>query len=427
MRALLALGLLGLATASSNPQIPLNGPSHLSHDTAGEPPTPHRQTLLSLHRSLVEISSTTHNETAVAHFLSSYLSSRGYTTELQHLPGSPRANVLAWPGPTYPGSPRLAVTSHIDVVPPHIPYAIAQDPPGPDTVISGRGSVDAKGSIAAQIAALQGLLEDGAVLPRDAMLVFVVGEEGPGDGMRHFSAQMASHDPPLDFESVIFGEPTENKLACGHKGGAFCSVEARGIAGHSGYPWLGKSANELLIRAFAEILNTDLGSSEGFGNTTVNIGRLDGGVALNVIPESARADIAIRVAIGPEDEGGNIVRERVREILDKIDPEAFTFECTHGYGVVETDCSVPGNEIPLSSYFVLIGNANLLTPSPQDFETIVVNYGTDITNLKGSHKRYLYGPGSILVAHGPDEAITVGELEKAVEDYKRLILHALGK
>lgn len=351
MRPLLALGLLGLASASP-PQIPLAPPEQQLHSGAqAEPPISRREVLLSLHRSLVEISSTTYNETAVAKYLASYLSSRGYTTELQQLPtdeaATPRYNVLAWPGLSDPGSPRVAISSHIDVVPPHIPYSISDDPPTSDTVISGRGSVDAKGAVAAQIQALQTLLEDGEVLPGDAMLVFVVGEEGPGDGMRHFSSQMASHDPPLlGFESVIFGEPTENKLACGHKGGLFCHVEAQGVAGHSGYPWLGKSANELLIRAFAEILGTDLGSSEEFGNTTVNVGRFDGGVALNVIPEFARADIAVRIAIGPEDKGGDIVSGRIQEILDRVDPDAFTFECTHGYGVVECDCSVPGKLIP---------------------------------------------------------------------------------
>lgn len=52
-------------------------------------------------------------------------------------------------------------------------------------------------------------------------------------------------------------------------------------------------------------------------------------------------------------------------------------------------------------------------------------YGTDIPSLQGNHTRYLYGPGSILVAHGDDEALTLGDMETAVEDYKRLILHAL--
>lgn len=59
------------------------------------------------------------------------------------------------------------------------------------------------------------------------------------------------------------------------------------------------------------------------------------------------------------------------------------------------------------------------------FETITVNYGTDVPNLKGNHTRYLYGPGSILVAHGADEAVKLKDLETAVEDYKKLILHAL--
>lgn len=57
----------------------------------------------------------------------------------------------------------------------------------------------------------------------------------------------------------------------------------------------------------------------------------------------------------------------------------------------------------------------------------MVNYGTDIPSLKGNHTRYLYGPGSILVAHGARENLTVGDLETAVEGYKKLILHALKK
>lgn len=56
----------------------------------------------------------------------------------------------------------------------------------------------------------------------------------------------------------------------------------------------------------------------------------------------------------------------------------------------------------------------------------VMNYGTDIPNLKGNHTRYLYGPGSILVAHGDNENLTVADLETAVEGYQKLILHALG-
>lgn len=58
---------------------------------------------------------------------------------------------------------------------------------------------------------------------------------------------------------------------------------------------------------------------------------------------------------------------------------------------------------------------------------MVVNYGTDVPHLNGDFTRYLYGPGTILVAHGAHENITVGDLETAVEDYQKLILQALGK
>ena len=56
---------------------------------------------------------------------------------------------------------------------------------------------------------------------------------------------------------------------------------------------------------------------------------------------------------------------------------------------------------------------------------MIANYGTDVPNLDGDHVRYLYGPGSILVAHGDDEGLQVKELEDAVEGYRKLILHAV--
>ncbi|CAI4216089.1 unnamed protein product [Parascedosporium putredinis] len=406
------LTLLGAASATLDaeyPQVPLVAQDR-TPDVSPEAPysSTMRDELLALHRSLVEIESETLYETHVGDWLADYLEARGYTVQRQHMPvrspgaGEARFNIIAWPGKTGRPQPRVIVSSHIDAVPPHIPYAISDEHPTAETVIRGRGSVDAKGSVAAQIVAVQSLLDGGAVDEADVALLFVVGEEGPGDGMRFFS-ESAERRALGGFEAVIFGEPTQNKLACGHKGGLFCSVEARGVAGHSGYPWLGKSANELLVRAMYALATTDLGSSDRFGNTTVNIGRFYGGVAINVIPEHAKADLAVRVAIGPEDEGGLIVAERIRGILAGIDPEAFTLEYTHAYGVVESDCTAPG------------------------FETTVESYGTDMPNLKGDYTRYLYGPGSILVAHGPTESLTVGDLETAVDGFKRLILHALRK
>ncbi|KAH6657564.1 hypothetical protein BKA67DRAFT_655821 [Truncatella angustata] len=375
---------------------------------------PHyRDTLLALHKSLVEIPSVTYNENAVGQFLVDYLTDLGLQAELQFLPPTsssgdsekPRFNVLAWFGKTRRPNPTVLVSSHIDTVPPFIPYSISSgDKVNGETVISGRGSVDAKAAVAAQITALLDLIqskEHEAFDASEVMLVYVVDEENKGEGMRYFSDSLDSHEPKPKFKAGIFGEPTEGKLACGHKGFLGCTIKATGHAGHSGYPWLGKSATEVLMRGLVKVLDKDLGSSERLGNTTVNVGRIEGGVALNVIPENAEARIAVRIAIGPQETGAKVVEGRIREVFTSVDEEAFDVSCNNGYGAIDCNCDVNG------------------------FENITVNYGTDVANLKGNHTRYLYGPGTILVAHGPDEALKVKDLEAAVEGYKKLILHAL--
>ncbi|KAK0716650.1 hypothetical protein B0T21DRAFT_296273 [Apiosordaria backusii] len=388
-------------------------------------PTPHadgpsyRHDLLTLHKNLVDIPSLSGTEEDAALFLQEYLSAQNYTVELQQIPAglntgsNARYNVLAWPTPDKPTTAnfKLLITSHIDVVPPYIPYKTT--PSGPitsDTLISGRGSVDAKASLSAQLLALSSLLSSKSISPSDIMLLFVVGEETSGIGMKEFSRRShsssifsSSNEKQYRFTSAIFGEPTENKLACGHKGITNGIIHSQGKAGHSGYPQLGKSANEVLVRSLHTILNTDLGSSERYGNTTVNIGVLEGGVAANVIPKSASARLAIRVASGSQKEGHKDVIAKIEKILKETDGEALSSEWFGGYGPVKCECEVEG------------------------FEAMVASYGTDVPNLEGGHTSYLYGPGSILVAHGDDEGLKVRDLEKAVEGYKRLILHVLGE
>jgi len=385
---------------------PVDTKSPLGRDVSNAPS--YRSHLIDLHRDLVSIKSTSGLEEDVGAFLTDYFLEKGWMSTLQVVPprdntpsGSDRMNVVAWPDSDKSPTPKVLLTSHIDTVPPHIPYDIEDGEITKQTRISGRGSVDAKASVASMIVALEQLIEAEDVQSDDVMLLFVVGEEVSGDGMRFFNTSLDDMDPKPEFEAVIFGEPTENKLACGHKGALFCSLDVQGIGGHSGYPWLGKSATELLVRAMKEVLDADLGSSKEYGNTTVNLGRLEGGVAENVIPEHAHAGLMIRVALGPKETGGKVVQERIQAILDGIDQEAFDLVCSQSYGFVEAECAVDG------------------------FESIVVNYGTDMPNLDGDFTRYLYGPGTIFVAHGPHENVTVGDLESAVEGYQRLVMHAL--
>ena len=222
--------------------------------------------LLELHRNLVRIESITGNENTAGRYLADYLEGHNFTVEKQsidspttkqQLPQSPSAaesarfNILAYSGPSRQS--RVLVSSHIDTVPPFWPYEVRNS-----NEIWGRGTVDAKGCVAAQITAVQELLSGGEIHPGDVAFLFVVGEETGGDGMRQANALQ------LTWETAIFGEPTDLKLASGHKGNLGFRITAKGKAGHSGYPWLGESANSMLIPALAVIDKLELPSSEKY-------------------------------------------------------------------------------------------------------------------------------------------------------------------
>ena len=358
------------------------------------PPLHDRDALLSLHRSLIEIPSVSGDEHAVGNFLKEYLESQNLTVEFQKVdpyPANPkphpRHNLLAYPASHR--QTRVLLTSHIDTVPPFINYSLS-DTNAANSKIQGRGANDDKGAVAAQARALVELLADGAITPADASLLLVVGEEVDGDGME------AVNDLALSWDAVIFGEPTELKLVTGHKGLLCFVVHAHGKAAHSGYPWKGKSAISMLLPALVALDALQLPSDERLGPTTVNIGRVEGGVARNVVPEEAMAEVAIRLA-------GASVEEAM--------------------GVVER--TVKGANAELEIEFLAQGYPPVYCDAVEGFETMTVNYGTDVPHLQGRHKRYLYGAGSITTAHSAGEFVYADDLVMAARGYKKLVLEAL--
>jgi acetylornithine deacetylase len=221
---------------------------------------------------------------------------------------------------------RILVTSHIDTVPPFIPYELRGDQ------VWGRGSADAKGSVAAQIFAVERLRDAGKIVEGDVALLFVVGEEKDGHGMK------AANDLGLAWESVIFGEPTELKLATGHKGGLAFTLSANGKAGHSGYPELGRSAIEILVRGLSALHQLELPGSERFGNTTLNVGQIEGGVAPNVIAQNASATVLVRVASDDLDE----IKTRIEKAVSAASPWLDFNYFSNGIGPVHIDSDVKG-------------------------------------------------------------------------------------
>lgn len=389
--------------------------------------------ILSFHRDLVEIESVSGNEHKVGVFLARYLEAQNFTVVKQEVPpvnkkqdevseaSRPRYNIYAHPA-SLSESPSILVTSHIDTVPPFIPYSVHEPQPkhsvSEDTevdlehlVLAGRGTVDAKGSVAAQVFAVLDILKK---TPDASLgLLFVVGEEIGGDGMKTFSDSELNSNSA--YHTVIFGEPTEAALVSGHKGMLGFEVLAHGQAAHSGYPWLGRSAVSGILPALTRVDQLgDIPASQGglpsspkYGPTTLNIGVIRAGVATNVVPASARADVSVRLAAGTPDEAREVIRRAVEDATRDVDADVVVDFTTHreSYSPQDLDTDVPG------------------------FDVIPVNYGTDVPNLtvRSGVKRYLYGPGSILVAHGDNEGLTVREMKEAVDGYKKLIQAALEK
>jgi acetylornithine deacetylase len=275
---------------------------------------------------------------------------------------------------------------------------------GTGTTIFGRGANDAKGPAAAQIVAALNVLDrkEELSLPDDALaLLFVVGEEGPGDGMKYFSSHA-----PHNYSHVIFGEPTQGKLVCGHKGALGLLLNVTGKSAHSGYPQLGVNANNILISAMSTLLEIEstLPSSEKFGPTLLNIGVIHGGAALNVVSAAANATTAIRLGASTPEEVKKIITEKLSSDVQKATELGGKLDISwplSGYPPVDISCDIEG------------------------FESETVAYGTDIPYLQGTHQKWLYGPGSIFTAHTPDESVTLADLVASVEAYEKIILHTL--
>ena len=170
-------------------------------------------------KSLMSIISTSELEHDIGVFLEIHLKSLGYTVRRISIASeSSRHNVYAYLGSSEKA--RVLLTAHMDTVPPPVELRVDAE------FIRGRGACDDLGPLAAQIMAVEELRKEGKVREDggDVALLFVVGEEDGGHGM------VAANDMGLQWESGIFAEPTESKLAKGHKGQVAFELIAKGVA-----------------------------------------------------------------------------------------------------------------------------------------------------------------------------------------------------
>ena len=333
---------------------------------------------IALTRQLVDIESTTYHEGRCGAFLHEYLKALGYDVEKQAVeqpelartPGGgtgERFNLYA----TMPGtSPVITLSTHFDTVPPY--FGSSED----DTYVFGRGSCDAKGILASQVAAAEKLHKGGVPVG----LLYVVGEERDSAGAK--VANLDGHGSRY----LINGEPTENRLALATKGALRVELRASGKMAHSAYPELGDSAIEKLVNVLHDLLAAELPIDPEIGPSTLNIGIVSGGRAPNVIPDAAEAHLLIRL-VGPSADVKTVVERIVAgrvEVAYSLDLKTVRMK------------RMPG------------------------WETMIAKYATDISSLTAWGEPMLLGPGTILVAHTPDEKVLKSELLGAVDKYAEL-------
>jgi acetylornithine deacetylase len=322
-------------------------------------------------RVLCEIESTTYHEGAVGDFLADFLARRGWAVEKTAVPqteasadAGPRWNVY---GGTAGETPDLVFSTHMDTVPPYIPFSEDGE------FMYGRGVSDAKGIIAAQVVAAEALRAEGFRIG----VLFVSGEERDSAG-----AKVANLNPKGS-RFLINGEPTDNRLALASKGALRAVLKSTGKMGHSAYPELGESAVHKLVEALAKILALPLPTVEDVGPSTLNIGQIQGGRAPNVIADKAEAQVLIRL------------------VGDSAPVRAAVVEAAAGLAEVDFTLEIP---------FVRLR-------AVEGLPTMIAKFTTDIPQLSNWGEPLLLGPGSIHVAHTPYEKLAKKELFEAVELY----------
>jgi acetylornithine deacetylase len=328
-------------------------------------------------QQLMRIESTTGSERAVIDAMEDLLRSMNW--QVTRIPVSHgRDCVLARSTP----DPDITLSTHLDTVPPYSSPAVDGDR------LSGRGACDAKGIAASMVLAANRLRETGVAVA----LLFVIGEETTHDGARaanQWCAENLTRRP----RAIINGEPTESTVALGTKGAMRVVVRTTGRSAHSAYPELGDSAISRLVALLAELERLPLPSDPVLGPTTINIGAISGGVADNVIAPAAEARLMARLVTPAEE---------ILQILQRWAAGRATL--------------VQGITVPHVRLGAIDG-----------FKTSVAAFATDLPALTNWGVPYLFGPGSVHVAHTDHEHVSITELEEAIDSYVRLANAAVAR
>lgn len=359
---------------------------------------------------MLDIESTSGRERGFADFLAQRMAGPGRRVETFEVPAMagdcpdgcsiPVNLMVSW------GEPKVVFCTHLDTVPPYIAPSVEVMEDG-DMKIKGRGSCDAKGQIFAMWEACLELERRGCT---DFALLLLAGEETGSFGAKAFNGSAVAADDKI----VIVGEPTDNHMTSASKGTKSFEVTFEGLPFHSGYPQYGRSAVDMFNDFVNALRSIVFPKDEILGDTTWNIGRLVSDNPQNILSERLSCRVYFRTTFESDQMVCNVMK-------NMAGPDA---RLRFGRSRAQDGSDMVAKEIApwqkCMSVKAFGGDAPTVYQTLEGFPTKPVAFGSDAPQLKCFDRKILCGPGSILVAHRPEEHIMLSDLKAAVASYIRM-------
>ncbi len=347
------------------------------------------------------------NEEKIAKYIGAILHKEGFAVDYPKYAVG-RLNVIATKGLSEKIAP-IVLTGHIDVV----PFGAAAWKTNPlnaeikNGKLYGRGSTDMKAGVAAMIVAAIACFKNES--PAGGIkLIFTANEELGCQGAQHLC------DSGYDIgkaSAIIVGEPTSNIPYIGHKGGLYLTATTTGITAHSSMPELGDNAIYKAARAISKIetLKFDVEKDDLLGYPTINVGKIDGGLNLNSVPDKTEFTIDVRSTTKLENQQAlQILKETLGEevtIEEMVNLNAISTAETHPFmKLVSEVCAFDYTKKGVKKAASFLTDASVLTPWLDNAPTVIL------------------GPGEPEMAHQTDEYCYVDKITESVMLYKKIII-----
>ena len=354
-------------------------------------------------------------------FVQNYLTGWGVESLLLPNDDGSKANLYATIGPRKPGG--IVLSGHTDVVPVEgqdwstDPFSVVER----DGLLFGRGTCDMKAFLAIALAKVPDLVERSLSTPVHFALTY--DEEVGCLGVRPLAEHIKRHLPLPAI--VIVGEPTDMTVVNAHKSGHRFITEITGLEGHSSLPDKGVNAimvaGEMLgeINRIAEEFKSQTDRDPRFDTpyTSVHVGLIEGGTALNIIPLKCTIDWEARGL--PGFEASEVVDRMNAYAAEHVVPQMHAISPKTGIVTEHTDeipALVPQDGSPAETLVMALARQN---------ETFALSYQTEAGYFQAIDiPTVICGPGSIAQAHKPDEYVSLDQVESCSKFMDRLVAHA---